>query len=75
MYNYRYHTSSLAKKNWHFSMYSMNMYITGVFVEWTSPLVCLPIYTKGGKMSLWVFVDVCGAGLTSVAEVPFNWSR
>ena len=30
--------------------------ITGVVVEWTSLLVCLPIYTKGGKV---LSIDVC----------------
>ena len=42
--------------------------ITGVVIEWTSPLVCLPIYTQ--KVGRRLCLCLCAACLTSVTEVP-----
>ena len=34
------------------------MTVTGIVIEWTSSPVCLPIYTKGGKVVVQVFAVV-----------------
>ena len=41
------------------------MQTTGVVIEWTSPPVCLPIYTqKVVKWRCWCPCDLCGNGET-----------